>query len=113
MLSIPVKEFLSRKVSTDLLIDEKIVMAIASHQWDEAVKAMKKNNSVEFSGWGTFILSKNKINKKIASLHKAIDVIGDNIEANYYTERKKISQEFIRKTMMEDVKQLEERRELI
>lgn len=50
-----VKEFLVRKMSTELLVDERTIMAIVAHQFDTAMDALKHNRSIEFPGFGKFI----------------------------------------------------------
>ena len=50
-----VKEFLVRKMSTELLIDERTIMAVVAHQFDTAMEALKHNRSVELPGFGKFL----------------------------------------------------------
>lgn len=54
-VTMSVKEFLVRKLSTELLIDERIIMVIIAHQFDTAMDALKHNRSVELPGFGKFL----------------------------------------------------------
>lgn len=54
-VSLSVKNYLIRKMSTDMVIPEKIIEAVVNHQFEGALEAMRTNKSVEISGFGKFI----------------------------------------------------------
>lgn len=63
--SLTIKEFINRSISTSLMIPEKTVDAVISHQFMEAEEAMKKFNSIEISGFGKFLFNQKKAEKRM------------------------------------------------
>ena len=63
--SLSVRDYLIRKMAISLMIHEKVIEAVISHQFNEANLAMRTNNSVEISGFGKFLFNKNKAIKKM------------------------------------------------
>lgn len=62
-----IKEILIKKTSFNTMIPEKTVDVIISHQFEAATEALKKQNSVELSGFGKFLFNEKKALKKLAS----------------------------------------------
>ena len=76
-----VKEFLVRKMSTELLIDERTIIAVISHQFDVAMDALKDNRSVEFPGFGKFLFKDalaERISRKKYSRKKYLEKCLEN-----------------------------------
>ena len=67
--SLSVKDFLIRKMSVKLLIPEYTIEAIVTHQFQEALKAMIANKSVEISGFGKFIFNEKRALKKLEKFY--------------------------------------------
>jgi len=59
------KEWLIKKVSGTLIIPEKVVEAVVSHQFDTAYTALDTNNSVEIYEFGKFIFKVKKAEKEM------------------------------------------------
>lgn len=74
-ISLPIKDFLIRKMSVKLNISETIIDAIVSHQFKNANEALKSNNTIEFSGLGKFIFNEKKALKRLKK--------SEDIEASY------------------------------
>ena len=63
--SLSVKDYLIRKMAVNLMVPEKTIEAVISHQFNEANVAMRTNDSVEISGFGKFLFNKKKAIKKM------------------------------------------------
>jgi nucleoid DNA-binding protein len=66
--SLSVKDYLIRKMAVNLMVPEKTIEAVISHQFNEANVAMRTNDSVELSGFGKFLFNKKKAIKKMEKL---------------------------------------------
>lgn len=66
--SLSVKDYLIRKMAVNLMVPEKTIEAVISHQFNEANLAMRTNDSVEISGFGKFLFNKKKAIKKMEKL---------------------------------------------
>lgn len=58
--SMSVKEYLIRKMSLSLVVSEKTIDAVITHQFDSANDALNTNKSVEISGFGKFYFNDKK-----------------------------------------------------
>ncbi len=67
-----VKEELIQKVATDLELPEDLVFSIIAFQGEDALQAVKTVHELEFSGFGKFLLSQTKVNKKIDICQQAL-----------------------------------------
>lgn len=65
-----IKETLIKKTSFNTMIPEKTVDVIVSHQFESATEALRKNNSVELSGFGKFLFNEKKALKKLSGREK-------------------------------------------
>lgn len=70
--SMSVKEFLVRKLSTEINISERIIMAVVTHQFDGMVEAMHTNNSVELSGFCKFTFNQTVALKRLVKLRSLL-----------------------------------------
>jgi nucleoid DNA-binding protein len=91
-LSMSPREWITKKLSLDLVVSEKIIEAVIAHQFDSALSATyKDNDSVEISGFGTFHFNVGKAEKvlnnykltKNAYLKKLESNITDKERNNY------------------------------
>ena len=55
-------------MSTKLVISERIISQVITHQFDSANDALKNNNSVEISGFGKFVFNKKRAVAKVKKL---------------------------------------------
>jgi hypothetical protein len=62
-INMPIKEYLCRQLSTQMMIPENVILSVINHQFDGALQAMKTQGSVEISGWGTFRFNMKKAKK--------------------------------------------------
>ena len=55
-----VKEWIIKKMSINMVISEKTLDAVVTHQFDSANDALNINKSVEISGFGKFYFNQKK-----------------------------------------------------
>lgn len=71
-----IKDALILKTAEQLGISPAVVDKVVMNQFKQANKAMKENKEVEISGFGKFLLSKTKINRRITKT----EVIKERLE---------------------------------
>lgn len=59
-ISMSVKEWIIKKMSINMVISEKTIDAVVTHQFDSANDALNVNKSVEISGFGKFFFNGKK-----------------------------------------------------
>ena len=64
-ISLSVRQYLIRKLSVKMMVDEKIIDAIVDHQFKALNKAMVNNLSIEMSGFGKYYFNMTKAKKDI------------------------------------------------
>lgn len=67
--SLSMKDYLVRTLAVKLMVSEKTIDAVISHQFSSANEAMLANKSIEISGFGKFFFNQKKAEKKLATLH--------------------------------------------
>lgn len=55
-------------MSTKMVISERVINQVVTHQFDSAHDALKSNNSVELSGFGKFLFNNKKAEKKLKKI---------------------------------------------
>jgi len=66
--SLSVKDFLIRTLAVKLMVPEKTIEAVVTHQFTEANNALKTEESVEISGFGKFFFNYKKAVKKMEKM---------------------------------------------
>lgn len=64
-VSLSMKDYLVRTLAVKLMVPEKVIDAVVSHQFNSANEAMLTNNSIEISGFGKFLFNHKKAVKKL------------------------------------------------
>lgn len=59
-MSMSVKEWIIKRMSIKLVISEKIIDQVVTHQFDSANDALNVNKSIEISGFGKFYFNEKK-----------------------------------------------------
>lgn len=93
-VSLSVREYIIRKLSKKVMIPEKILDVVISHQFNEALDAIAKYNSVEISGFGKFYFNEKKAQTKLDSLLQQEMHLRRMLEDKSLTERKRKSTEY-------------------
>ena len=67
-IALSLKDYIVRKLSVKMMMDEQVINKIISHQFNAANEATKNNYSIELSGFGKFLFNNKKAIKKIEEL---------------------------------------------
>lgn len=65
-MSMPLKEWLIKRLSLQLRVPEKIIDVVITDQFVSAFQATTNHNSIELSGFGKFVFSQTKAAKQMA-----------------------------------------------
>lgn len=80
-ISLSVKDYLVRTLAPKMLVSEKVIDAVVVHQFQEANDALKRNHSVEISGFGKFYFNHKKAVKKLERMIRTRDKIKIELDA--------------------------------
>ena len=69
-------------MSVKMVVSERVIERVITHQFNAAEDATKTNNSLEISGFGKFVFNTSKANKKIVKLIKAKKVYEQQLVEN-------------------------------
>lgn len=103
-ISMSVKEWIIKKMSVNMVISEKVIDNVVTHQFDSANDALNINESVEISGFGKFFFNVKKANShytKLLQMKQAYENILANSDT---TEKKRHSTELRLNTVLTDIK---------
>lgn len=89
--SLSVKDFLIRTLAVKLLVSEKVIEKVVSHQFNEAHLALQKNDTVEISGFGKFYFNRKKAEKKMEKLLSKQRMFESKLAQEDISEQKKSS----------------------
>lgn len=84
-----VREWLVKKTSQSLELDEKTINSVVMHQFDSATDALNLNNSVEISGFGKFLFNVSKAHKRMDKLLSQKKMYENNLEDDSFSNLRK------------------------
>jgi nucleoid DNA-binding protein len=108
-ISLSVKNFLIRKMASDMMIPERTIEAIVNHQFNSALDALLTNNSVELSGFGKFTFNKRKALKAMEKLKSQERVFTAILNDNSLQKEKRHSTEIKLQNVQSSIKFLSPR----
>jgi nucleoid DNA-binding protein len=76
------RQHIVKKMSVKMVVSERVIDQVITHQFNAAEDATKTNNSLEISGFGKFVFNTSKANKKIVKLLKAKKVYEQQLAEN-------------------------------
>ena len=101
-----VKEWIIKRMSINIIVSEKVIDQVITHQFDSANDALNTNDSLEISGFGKFLFNTKKANARYAKL-LSIKESYENILADVsISDKKKHSTELRMITVTNDIKML-------
>jgi len=59
-----------KKMSVGMVVSERVIDQVITHQFNSAEDATKTQNSIEISGFGKFVFNSSKAVKRIEKLEK-------------------------------------------
>lgn len=84
--SMSIKDYLIRILASKLMVNEKTIDKVISHQFRSASEAMMYNNSVEISGFAKFTFNEKKAQKTISRLVAKMEVAEKSMTDENVTE---------------------------
>lgn len=88
-ISLPMKEYLVRRLAVKLMVPEKTIDAVIVHQFQSANAALTSNDSIEISGFGKFIFNRNKAIKTLEKYKAFVAAYKKQLLAPDITEAKR------------------------
>lgn len=71
-----------------MVVSERVIDQVVTHQFNSAEDATKNNNSIEISGFGKFVFNQSKAKKKIEKLEKIKKAYERGLAENTLPEKK-------------------------
>jgi hypothetical protein len=91
-VSLSMKDYLIRKMAVKMMISEKVIEAVVSHQFNSANEAMLTNNSVEISGFCKFLFNHKKAVKRLATMELQKTHLENSLQRDITEHKRKIAE---------------------
>lgn len=101
-----VKEWIIKRMAINLVVSEKIIDHIVTHQFDSANDALDTNDTIEISGFGKFIFNTKRANAKYIKLLQIRQAYENTLADPSITDKKRHSTELRMITVLNDIKML-------
>lgn len=111
--SLSVKDFLIRKMSVKMMMSEKVLDAVVSHQFSSANAAMKDNDSLEISGFGKFFFNVKKAQKLMDKFESQKALFSSKLEDPNLSEKKRASLELKLQIALDNIKDLKPKLDVV
>lgn len=105
-----IRDFIQRRMSVDVAIEEEIIKKVITHCFGSAHDAFSNNDSIEISGFGKFIFNRNRAIKYKNKLESQIKYFTEVMSMNV-SERKKDATEARLKALKKNLELLNKRME--
>lgn len=99
-----VKEWIIKRMSINMVVSEKIIDQIITHQFDSATEALNSNDSIEISGFGKFYFNTKKADKLYNKLLQMKQAYENILADPSTTDKKRHSTELRMITVLSDIK---------
>ena len=101
-----VKEWIIKRMSINIVVSEKVIDQVITHQFDSANDALNTNDSVEISGFGKFLFNTKKADTKYRKLLQIRQAYENILADPLTTDKKRHSTELRMITVTNDIKML-------
>jgi hypothetical protein len=88
-VSLSVKEWIIRKMAVKMMVHEKVLDTIVSHQFQSANEALLSSKSIEISGFGKFYFNYKKAVKKMERMLLQREALQKKLSNGEADERKR------------------------
>jgi nucleoid DNA-binding protein len=102
--SMSVKEWLIKKMAISMVVSEKIIDSVVTHQFDSANDALNTNDSIEISGFGKFYFNKKKAVAHYEKLVKIKQAYENILADPSITDKKRHNVEMRMKSVLNDIR---------
>lgn len=89
-ISLPVKDYIIRKMAVKMMKDESVISSVISHQFSSFHNALLTNNSVEISGFGKFLFNPKKMMRELNGLRATQEVLEQKLASDEFSEEQKV-----------------------
>jgi hypothetical protein len=93
-------------MSINIVVSEKVIDQVVTHQFDSANDALNTNDSVEISGFGKFMFNTKKANTHYNKLLQIKQAYENTLADPLTTDKKRHSTELRMITVTNDIKML-------
>ena len=104
--SMSVKEWIIKKMAISMVVSEKVIDAVVTHQFDSANDALNVNKSIEISGFGKFYFNQKKAQGQYVKLNKIKQAYENMLLDENITETRKNAVELKIKIVESSIKTL-------
>ena len=101
-----VKEWIIKRMAISLVISEKVIDNIITHQFDSANDALNLNDTIEISGFGKFYFNTKKADLHYAKLLAMKQAYENILNDPLTTDKKRHSTNLRMVTLLHDIKML-------
>lgn len=104
--NLSVKDYIIRKMAVKMMISEKTLDLVISHQFSSANAAMKDNESLEISGFGKFLFNRKKAIKLMEKFESQKALFSAKLEDPTLSEKRRNNLELKLQTALDNIKDL-------
>jgi len=101
-----VKEWIIKRMAISMVVSEKIIDQVVTHQFDSANDALNVNDSIEISGFGKFYFNRKKASLHYEKLLQIRQAYENTLADPSITDKKRHSTELRMITVLQDIKML-------
>ena len=105
-MSMSLKEWIIKRMSISMVISEKVIDQVITHQFDSANDALNTNDSLEISGFGKFLFNTKKANTRYVKLLSMKQSYENILADPFILDKKRHSTELRMITVTNDIKML-------
>jgi hypothetical protein len=87
--SMSIKEWLIKKMAVNMVVPEKVIDTVITHQFDSANDALNTCKSVEISGFGKFYFNEQKAAKQLVKWNKIKEAYERMLDGDEITPEKR------------------------
>lgn len=92
-MSMTVKDYLIRRMAPKMMLSEKVLDAVITHQFSSAHEALSNSKSVEISGFGKFFFNEKKAHKLLEKFESQKELFEKRVVNQELPEAKRRSAE--------------------
>jgi hypothetical protein len=93
-------------MAVKMMISEKTLDAVVTHQFSSANAAMKENDSLEISGFGKFLFNRKKAQKMMEKFESQRSLFSKKLEDPSLSERRRNSLEIKLQVALDNIRDL-------
>jgi len=104
LTTMSVKEWIIKRMAISLVVSEKTIDQVITHQFDSANDALNVHNSLEISGFGKFLFNVKKATTHYTKLLQMKQAYENTLADPLTTDKKRHATELRMITVLKDIK---------